>query len=128
MLALGVFSSLRTLVAFLYAIELVPQAHKKTWNLIAGLTDAITMVFVAGWFYIITYGESTIVIYILTSSLSLYFVFKAPESPQFLYTKKRWLELHESFTKICQINGKEWNGYKFDREHLKENEFSIKQS
>ncbi|CAI2363809.1 unnamed protein product [Moneuplotes crassus] len=128
MLVLGVFSSLRLLISFLYAMELVPEIQKKTWNLIAGFMDAITMIFVAGWFFIITYGESTIVLYIVTSCLSLYFVYKAPESPQYLYTKKKWGELHASFAQISKINGIEWNGYKFDREHLKENEFSIKKS
>jgi len=86
------------------------------------------MIFIAGWFYIITYGESTIILYILSSLLSLYFVFRAPESPQYLYTKKKWEELHSSFTKISKVNKITWTGYKFDREHLKEGEFSMKQS
>ena len=40
MLALGIFSSIRMLVGFLYAIELVPKSQKKTLNLIAGIFDA----------------------------------------------------------------------------------------
>jgi MFS family permease len=124
----GIFVSVRVLVSYLYAMELVPQKKKKFWNLIAALTDAVVMISVAGYFYIIKYGESTIVFYLIFSIISLIFVYRAPESPQFLYTKKRWEELHSSFSKISRINNKEWSGFKFDREELRMHEFNIKSS
>jgi MFS transporter, OCT family, solute carrier family 22 (organic cation transporter), member 4/5 len=124
----GIFVSVRVLVSYLYAMELVPQKKKKFWNLIAALTDAVVMISVAGYFYIIKYGESTIVFYLVFSIISLIFVYRAPESPQFLYTKKRWEELHSSFSKISRINNKEWSGFKFDREELRMHEFNIKSS
>ena len=63
----GIFVSLRMLVGYLYALELVPKAKKKTWNLIAFLGDGLVVIFLAGYFYIIQYGESSIVVYSLTS-------------------------------------------------------------
>lgn len=125
---LGVFVSVRISVSYLYALELVSQDHKKRWNLIAACSDACVMIFIAGYFSVVKYGETTIILYVFFSCISLYFITKAPESPQFLYTKKRWKELHNSFGKISKINHSEWKGYKFDREHQVVNEFNIKQS
>lgn len=124
----GVFVSVRVLVSYLYALELVSQTKKKLWNLVASCTDAVVMIFIAGYFYFIKYGESTIVIYVAFSLLSLYFIYRAPESPQFLYTKKSWDSLHAAFSKISRINNKEWQGFKFDKEEQRINEFSIRQS
>lgn len=125
---MGVFVSLRMLLSFIYALELVPSKNKKLWNLIAAFVDGLVMIILAGWFYLILYGESTIVIYIIFSLVSLYYVYKAPESPQYLYSRKKWAELHKAFERISQINHITWQGFKFDKEHIQVNEFNIKQS
>lgn len=128
MLVLGIFVSIRVLVSYLYALELVATKKKKTWNLVAALSDAIIMIIVAFYFYIIKYGESTIVFYMVFSLISLYFVYRAPESPRFLYSKENWEGLHSAFSKISRINNKEWDGFKFDKEGKIMNEFNIKSS
>jgi MFS family permease len=128
MFVMGVFVSLRMLLSFIYALELVPSKNKKLWNLIAAFVDGLVMIILAGWFYLILYGESTIVIYIIFSLVSLYYVYKAPESPQYLYSRKKWAELHKAFERISQINHITWQGFKFDKEHIQVNEFNIKQS
>ena len=121
--------SLRMLVGYIFALELVPQSKKKLWNLISQCTDAMIMIFIAGYFYIIQYGESTVLIYTATSILSVIFVYRAPESPQYLYTTKKWEKCHSSFKKISKINRIEWQGYKFDREtNGPIGEFNIKQN
>jgi MFS family permease len=92
MFVMGIFVSIRLLLSYLFALELVAQSKKKLWNLIAMLFDALVMILLAGWFYLVLYGESAIMIYILFSFVSLWYVYKAPESPQYLYSKKKWVE------------------------------------
>ena len=128
-LVLGVFTTLRILVGYIFALELVPMSRKKLWNLISQCTDAIIVISIGGYFYVIQYGESTIIIYTLISILWLIFIYKSPESPQYLYTTKRWEKCHSSFSKISHINRIEWQGFKFDREDQRNvEEFNIKQS
>ena len=50
LLIFGIFVSVRILVSYLYVLELVPQTHRKQWNLIASAVEAWTILFIAGYF------------------------------------------------------------------------------
>ena len=56
---------------------------------------------------------------------------RIPETPSYLYSSKRWKELHECFDTLAYINQGERLVVKFDKEEQKENkdgkeEISIK--
>jgi hypothetical protein len=79
----------------MYMMEMVPLRKKKTINMLGAIADSAVIVVIAVYYYYIKFGESMFHLYLVHSSITLVILFKIPESPHFLYSKKKWKELHD---------------------------------
>mmetsp|Transcript_6709 Transcript_6709/g.5839 ORF Transcript_6709/g.5839 Transcript_6709/m.5839 type:complete len:128 (-) Transcript_6709:710-1093(-) len=108
--------AVRISVSYMYEMEMVPTKRKKTMNLIGAITDSSSVIFIAIFYFFTRFGEGVYYIYIIFTIALLVVMFKIPETPSYLYSKKKWDELHSCFDTFAKINSGERLGVKFDKE------------
>lgn len=112
----GVVIAVRVSVSYVMMMELVPENKKKRYNLISAICDSTGVIIIALYYYFVKYGESLFYVYIILTCVFLFLLWKVPETPHFLYSHRRWTELHEAFDKIAELNNGNKLGVKFDAE------------
>lgn len=100
----------------MYMMEFVPKKKKKSINMTGAIADSSFVIGIAVFYYFIKVGLSAFVLYIILTIVAIVILWQIPETPYFLYSKKRWHELHLAFDQIAKLNQGEPLGVKFDKE------------
>ena len=112
----GLFNSLRIFVGYILSMELMVPSYRKSFHMTISIIDKFIQIFVPILIYFTGDTKYVILCIILTSVIPLLFIYKAPDSPEFLYTNKQWDKLHAAFKLISKYESVEWKNYKFDKE------------
>lgn len=105
----------------MFILEFAHPKKKKTINMVGAIFDSSGVILVALYFYFIKDGESAFYVYIITTLGLLICLIKIPETPSFLYSKRKWVQLRQCFAQISSINKGETLTSKFDKEeHFEE--------
>jgi len=118
----GIATSVRVACSYMSAMEYAPEKKKKTVNMIGAISDSFTIIGIALYFYFVKDGESALYLHIIISAALMAMVYNIPDTPSFLYSKKKWKELHHCFGQISKINKSQPLNMKFDKEDLIEDE------
>lgn len=96
--------------------------------MVASAVDSSTVILLAVFYYFIKYGEANFYFWGLHTLAVLLVIIKIPETPKYLYSKKKWVELHACFDKIAEFNKAQKIVVKFDTEDHDETEEKIDHS
>jgi hypothetical protein len=84
----GISYALRTSVCYLYMMELVKFPLKETFNMFAQAMNASAIMLLAICFFVIKYGEVSLIPFCLHSIFTVVVLIRCPESPSFLHARK----------------------------------------
>lgn len=114
---LGMTSGTMSTLLYMYGQEMVPQSFRPILHMIlvmteTGLVETMTPI-------VISYTQDAFQIILVMGVVGfVHFIIMlfAPESPKFLYEKKRWKELHQILQDMAKINKVKKPELKFEEE------------
>ena len=112
----GYLLSVRITVTYIYMMELVLESQKKTFNFVNMLFDAITVILIPTVYIFIKYGEFLLYVYVFHAGIMLFIFISMPESPHFLYSKRKFDLLRHSLNHIARVNNANEIDARFDTE------------
>ena len=112
----GYLLSVRITVTYIYMMELVLEPQKKTFNFVNMLFDAITVILIPTVYIFIKYGEFLLYVYVFHAGIMLFIFISMPESPHFLYSKRKFDLLRHSLNQIARVNNANEIDARFDTE------------
>ena len=110
----SIFHALRVFIGYIYVMELTPPNSKKFWHMFMQILDKTHAILIPIFIYFTGNAKYPMIFLFFTSLLCAYFIHKAPESPQYLYSNKKWDKLNKGFEYIWSRNYTKWGNYKFD--------------
>ena len=106
---IGLLSSIRVQVGYVYLLELMPKKGQtpvtSIWNVQEVMIYVLAIIYFwkisTHWFWFCLFG-------LVFQSVSVILMFWVPESPRFLITSGKYDEARKSLTKISKFNGAEF--------------------
>ena len=112
----GMFIISKGALGYVYMLELIPESKCGNFHSIWSLINSSFGIF---WIVLFYFLKDLRIFFLIISALCiihLMIIIKAPESPKFLYSKKRWSDLHDALYEISKFNNStEWK-HKFKAE------------
>jgi MFS family permease len=90
---------------YLYMLEMVPNAKRARYHCYLMTAESIGGMLTAGLFYMFKNAKLAFLVLLGWYVVHFFFLIRVPESPKFLYAKKKWKQTHESLAKIAEVNG-----------------------
>ncbi|CAI2365215.1 unnamed protein product [Moneuplotes crassus] len=113
---IGMFGLAKGALTYLQMLELVPSRLNSVLHTFGGLVASLFTFSATAFFYFVPNARLFLIILGIMCLIHLIPVIKAPESPKFLYTQKRWNELREAINSIAYTNGVKMKEIKFTSE------------
>mmetsp|Transcript_22066 Transcript_22066/g.19632 ORF Transcript_22066/g.19632 Transcript_22066/m.19632 type:complete len:159 (-) Transcript_22066:612-1088(-) len=100
----GIFSLSKGSLVYLHMLELAPQRLRGTLHTLSSISAGVFGIIAIGFFYLVPDSKLFLSVMGVFCFLHLIPVIRCPESPRFLFTQKRWNELHEALEIIAYSN------------------------
>lgn len=106
----GALSLTKGTLLYIYFLEFVPESKRLKYHSISGVIAMLSGFGSILFFMFVTQGLRIIFVLVTISVIHLFWIMAWPESPKFLYSKRKFGEVHNALKFIARINkAPAWN-------------------